>query len=305
MDGIKKRSFLEYFLLSLVTFGIYAIIENIRMGNDVNKICQGDGKEQMNWFLASLLGLVTLGIFPLYWMYTAVERLKDNAYRYGAVVQYDGTDYLLWYLLGSLIFVGPLIGIYHYMKDINEYCELYGTVEPAPYTQNYNERVDLKPKPRNNANSYTPVNDNDNANAYAYAGNNYQPENNYMPPVSAPVVDPSGKTDGYGQNSYKRGKITGLSGVYFGSNIQIVNNETIMVGKDPANANIIIDDPYVSSLHCSIRYDAINDCYIVTDLSTNGTYTDNGRRLVKHQPTKLACSSVLYIANKQNAFKLN
>lgn len=301
MEEIKKRSFIKYFLLSMVTCGIYGIVENVRMGKDVNTICQGDGKEQMNWFFASLLGLVTLGIYPLYWMYTAMERLKDNAYRYGAMIRYDGTDYLLWYLLGSLIFVGPLVGMYHYMDDINQYSQLYSTVQAAPYTQNYNERMNLKPKPLTQAIANEQYVDNGNV----VNNTPYQPVNYYQQSIQKPVIDPTGPTDGYGQNSNKRGKIIGLTGMYAGANIQIVNGETIVIGKDPARSNIILDDNYVSSVHCSIKYDAIADCYIVTDSSTNGTYTDNGKKLVKYQPTRINYGCVLYIANKQNAFKLN
>lgn len=283
MAEIKRRSFLAFFFLNILTFGIYGIVVFCQMGEDINKICCGDNKEQCSYIIAWLLGLVTLGIYPLFWIYTAIGRLGNNAYRYGINIKHNQSDFLLWYLLGSFIIIGPLIAYYHFLVDVNQFADVYGKVEASGYSADPSRR--LPPKQISND--------------FQYQNAGYQQNNRNS------VIDSTGPTDSYGINKYPKGKIAGLTGMYAGTNIPMVHNDLIKIGKDPSRANIVIEGSHISGLHCSIKYDAINNCYVVTDCSTNGTYLQDGRRLNKNTPTNLPLGSVIYITNRDNSFSLN
>ncbi|MGN1194014.1 MAG: DUF4234 domain-containing protein, partial [Acutalibacteraceae bacterium] len=210
MNTIKRRSFGMYILLNLVTFGIYGIVVFCQMGDDVNKICKGDGQDQMSYILAWLLGGITLGIVPLVWVNKAMNRLKDNAYRYNVHVEYGGSDYILWTLLGMFIFVGPFIAVYHYMEDLNQFCIAFDQVIPAPYTYDYGQRANLKPTAKVN-NGYAGGNE---AQNYAYIENGSQNQIGYQnggyqngqPALaqnmqgSRNAIDSTGETEAYNNN---------------------------------------------------------------------------------------------------------
>ena len=71
-----------------------------KISKDINRICEGDGRDTMFYLWTWLLGIVTLGIYPLVWFYKAMDRLCDNGYRYAVRVKHSGGDFLLWTLLG-------------------------------------------------------------------------------------------------------------------------------------------------------------------------------------------------------------
>lgn len=271
---VKKRSFILFLLLNFITFGIYGIVVFCQIGEDINKICSGDNKEQCSYIIAWLLGLITCGIYPLFWIYTAIGRLGNNAYRYGLNLKHNQSDFLLWYILGSFIIVGPLIAYYHFVDDVNQFATVCDKKESSVYPADSSNGIQYQQHENG-----------------SYSGNH--------------VIDSTGPTDSYGINKYPKGKISGLTGMYAGTNIPMVHNDLIKIGKDPSRANIVIEEPHISGLHCSIKYDALNNCYIVTDCSSNGTYLQDGRRLDKHTPTNLPLGSVIYITNRDNSFTLN
>lgn len=291
MPTIRERSLVKYILLNLITLGIYGIVVFCQMGNDVNKICEGDNKAQMPYILALLLGLVTLGIYPIYWVYKAMNRLNDNAYRYGIRAEYSGSDYLLWMILGAWIFIGPFVAIHHYMKNLNLFSIVYDQVVPAAYSYDFAERASLKPVSKTN-----------NFKSLGSSQQHNYSSNNYAKKAS---VDGSGKTDAYGDNKLRRGKLVCLSGDFEGASFPIQHNDIIKVGRSPSEANIIIEDNRASALHCTIKYDAEKNIYFVTDYSTNGTFMSSGRRLQPRTSTPLAVGAVIYIIDKANSFKLD
>ncbi len=76
-----------------------------------------------------------------------------------------------------------------------------------------------------------------------------------------------------------------------------------MVGRNERNANLIINYPKISNVHCSIRYVAAANTYIVKDHSTNGTFV-NGIRLRKDVGEELPAGSVLQLADGANEITL-
>lgn len=112
-----------------------------------------------------------------------------------------------------------------------------------------------------------------------------------------PVVDPPTRADG---------RITAVSGAYAGAVFSIRNNETISMGRDPMKCQVIFDDKNieVSHMHCSIRYSALDNTYIVTDYSKNGTWRDDNIRLRPNVPNSLPAGTLIFLGSRKNVFRL-
>lgn len=102
------------------------------------------------------------------------------------------------------------------------------------------------------------------------------------------------------------GFITGLSGMYAGQTLPLAPNDEMMIGRDNALCNLIVDQnaDKVSRKHCGIVYDGVRKVYLVTDYSTNGTFIDGGSRLVANIPTTLQSGTILALGSRENRFKL-
>ena len=98
--------------------------------------------------------------------------------------------------------------------------------------------------------------------------------------------------------------VTCLKGSCEGLTVPIENGEVIFIGRDAQSCNVIVNHPKVSRRHCSVSYDRRRNYYIVTDLSHNGTFTENGEKLLKDHSNILQNGSVMYLYNKDNLFRL-
>ncbi len=120
------RSLVVLILLNLVTCGIYNYIFIYDLSNDMNDICQGDGEKTGGLLAFILLGFLTCGIYQLVWYYKICNRMAANAPRYGVYIKENGSTFLLWYLLGSLLcYVGSYIAVHVMIKNANTLCMAY------------------------------------------------------------------------------------------------------------------------------------------------------------------------------------
>ena len=103
------------------------------------------------------------------------------------------------------------------------------------------------------------------------------------------------------------GAIMGVAGEYEGSVIEIAHLEEIVLGRDAEKCHLIFEqtNTAVSRIHCRIRYNGEVKKYIVTDLSKNGTYTADGRRLQPGIPVPLEENSIIYLGNTETMFNLS
>lgn len=99
------------------------------------------------------------------------------------------------------------------------------------------------------------------------------------------------------------GQVVCIKGVAAGQGFSLPETAKIVVGKSRQNTNMLINSPMVSNVHCSIRYKAATNTYIVKDHSTNGTYV-NGTRLQKDMPMSFPAGTVLQLADGSNEIKL-
>ena len=102
------------------------------------------------------------------------------------------------------------------------------------------------------------------------------------------------------------GSITAVSGAYAGAVFSMKDNETRNFGRDPMQCQIVFDDKNieVSHMHCSIRYSAMNNSYIVTDYSKTGTWLDNNTRLRPNMANTLPAGTVIFLGSRKNTFRL-
>lgn len=123
--NIKKRNYVSYFLLSIITFGIYHIIFWNKISKEINILCEGDGKKTMKYIFALLLCIPTLGIYGIIWKCQLAERLKANASRYDLKFS-EGKGILAVLSTAGLLFLaGPAIGHYVLIKNYNRIGEAF------------------------------------------------------------------------------------------------------------------------------------------------------------------------------------
>ena len=121
-------SLLTYFLLSILTCGIYGIYMLYKMAKDCNQICSEDGDSIGGLMAYILLSIITCGIYPLYWMYKIQNRLHAAAPRYNTYVPEDGGKVLLWLIVGSVICgIGSLIAFNIVFRSLNVVGSAYNS----------------------------------------------------------------------------------------------------------------------------------------------------------------------------------
>lgn len=134
---IKQRSFITMLLLTIITCGIYGIIFWYQYSDDMNTVCNGDGKQTQNYLIVILLSIITCSIYYWIWVYGVGNRLSSNAPRYGTRFNEDGTTILLWMIIGSLLCgLGTLYAQYLLVKNMNILAEQYNQTMYNNY-QNY------------------------------------------------------------------------------------------------------------------------------------------------------------------------
>ena len=120
------RNFGMILLLTIVTCGIYGIYAYYKISEDVATMCSGDGDDMPNYLIAILLSFITCGIYGLWWTYHFGNRIQANGPRYGLTIAESGTTLLLWQLIGaSLCGIGPIIGFYLIVKNVNAMAAAY------------------------------------------------------------------------------------------------------------------------------------------------------------------------------------
>lgn len=93
-------------------------------------------------------------------------------------------------------------------------------------------------------------------------------------------------------------------GLFAGAEIEMKHMETIVIGRDAAQCNLIIEDDAVSRKHCTVTYNAVNGNYLLMDISGNGTYLADGQRIPKNFAMELKAGTGFYAGEEKNRFRL-
>jgi hypothetical protein len=122
-----NRSFLKFILLSLITCGIYSIYYFWDVGSDMNTIAgRYDGRKTMNFCLnLFLLGPITGYIATIVWYHCLSDRIGIELRRRGIDYSFGVGTFWGWFMLGSLIAVGPCIYVYKLDEAMNLLSENY------------------------------------------------------------------------------------------------------------------------------------------------------------------------------------
>ncbi len=121
-----NRSLIKYYLLCIITLGIYGLFFWHKYVQDVNTLCSGDGKNTKGLLVAILLSILTLGIYSYVWTYGMQNRLRDQAGRLGAGPIKSGGTVVLWQIFGILLFgIGPIVATYIQIHSMNTVAYAY------------------------------------------------------------------------------------------------------------------------------------------------------------------------------------
>lgn len=123
-----NRGLLKLILLSLITFGIYGIYFIYSVKRDLNIVADNhNGSKTMGLIVLFLLSLVTFGIASIVWCHKISARIgREQEYR-GIPRNMSAGTFWGWYVLGSLIIVGPFIYMYKLCSAMNSICQHYNT----------------------------------------------------------------------------------------------------------------------------------------------------------------------------------
>jgi len=118
----EKRSFTAFFFFSLLTLGIYSIVQMYHITQEINLIASPrDGKHTMNYLLMIfVLSWLTLGIAPLIWYHRISNRIGEELISMGSHREFGSEDFWLWYIVGSVIYIGPCVYTYKLLHSMNE-----------------------------------------------------------------------------------------------------------------------------------------------------------------------------------------
>ncbi|MBE5954087.1 MAG: FHA domain-containing protein [Lachnospiraceae bacterium] len=79
-----------------------------------------------------------------------------------------------------------------------------------------------------------------------------------------------------------------------GNRYNLPLDSTIVIGRSPEFAQIVINEAHISKKHCELYYDSKKNMFYIQDNSTNGTYV-NGGKLVRGTAYQVAPGSVVAI----------
>lgn len=122
-----ERSFVAYFFLNIITLGIYSLVQVSHIGSEVNLIAsEHDGKHTMHFcWIVFIFSWLTLGIASLVWYHRISNRIGNELRRRGMTSDFGADTFWLWFILGSLIYIGPFVYIYKRIVAMNQLNDLY------------------------------------------------------------------------------------------------------------------------------------------------------------------------------------
>lgn len=277
-EMIEQRSFAKYLLLSILTCGIYALYFWYRYAEDMNLMCQGDGEETTNYLLAWLFGILTCGIYLWYWFYQVGNRIQKNGKRYGVTIVENGSSVILWLIIGTYLTCGiaALFAYYILVKNFNQLADGYNNQMGGGGYQSQGPQTDYPQGAISYDTSYNGASGGEQTVGYNMTS---------MPGIS--------------------GRIFGISGEYAGQEIPIGHMETIVIGRNPNECNIVLTGNKVSRKHCSIMYNSDSNRYSITDYSSNGTYqVADRKRFANYGTEEVPAGTEIYLGDESNSFRL-
>ncbi|MDR2647144.1 MAG: DUF4234 domain-containing protein [Oscillospiraceae bacterium] len=122
-----NRGGIKFYILTIVTLGIYAVFFYAGVANDINLAAtKYDGKKTMNfWLLFLLVGPITFGLGYLVWGHKLAARIGAEARRRGHSTTFGAGSYWLWNTLGLIIIIGPFVYMHKLSACMNAIAQDY------------------------------------------------------------------------------------------------------------------------------------------------------------------------------------
>lgn len=119
----KKRSFLQYILLSVVTGSLYHYWFMDSLVKDVNIICKKDGQDTVG--VGKMIGfsILTFGVYQYLWLAEIVDRIYDSADEYDVEIRQDSESFFIWMILFP--FIGYFIAMHRFVSDMDQLAAEY------------------------------------------------------------------------------------------------------------------------------------------------------------------------------------
>ena len=124
-----NRGLIKYFFLNLITFSLYSFFTFSAISRDINIIASRyDGKKTSSYALVYyVITPLTLGIGFIVWRHKLSARIGAELERRGIDYKFSAKTFWGWFVLGSLILVGPMVYIAKLFKAMNLLSDDYNT----------------------------------------------------------------------------------------------------------------------------------------------------------------------------------
>ena len=286
----EDRSLLIYMLLSVVTCGIYGLIFMWSFTNDLNDVSSAkdpDGWRSPNFIIVILLMIVTCGIYSWYWLYKVGNTIQRSGDDYGVRVDESGTTLILWCLL---LGVGVFISYHLIFKNMNKICRKYNEefIDNAAYAQGgYGDSYGYD------------------AGGYGNFGSSVQSGSSQKKIAVAAQQESEETTQMAGWTiGMAHGALVCTKGSMQGAEINILDGEMVTIGRDGAASNLVLSDRDISRRHCTVQFNASENCYYVTDYSSLGTRMNGTLQLDREVPTRCSRGTRIILGQGNNEFIL-
>ena len=115
---ISKRDFLLNIILTIVTCGLWGIVWEVRIADDI-KLLTGE-ESLVSGIVLVLLSLVTCGIYFIFWVYNAGNKLELVKAGYGLPTESKGLVYVVLSIFGfSIVALALMQNDLNTVADIN------------------------------------------------------------------------------------------------------------------------------------------------------------------------------------------
>ena len=119
-----SRGALKYYIFTIITFGIYALVFWSCLCRDVNTGYEG-GKKQKGLFIAILLSLITFGIYLIVWVIILVSRIYNKAAQNNVGSSKSLVFFILSFTVLSWTVICPILAMSGVCKTTNNICRYY------------------------------------------------------------------------------------------------------------------------------------------------------------------------------------
>ena len=318
---IEKRKIAKIILLNCLTLGIYGAITYQKLGNEINSLFEGDGEEPKVGFMGAVLIGLICPIYRLYWWYRQAGRIKLNAGRYNLVVREKGVDALLFRTIGEIpMAMATVVSLFlHILLPALFIGLIYMISEGVAIVIGVVFVIALALfLPDCTAGAYVSIYFViKNINRFADAGESnyafdpmayeYEPtiQDKFVKFVPGLIDDEVISANTEAEITTKAASLEATRGSNKGYSFELIPGEEVIIGRNPAEANVVIDSNYdqVSGRHVGILYEAEYDSFCVVDYSKNGTYVD-GQKLINGKQYRFGRGARIELVDGKNAFRL-